>query len=349
MACVTLSSLSNVSNLTMKFRVPPWGLFDLGGYNLALDRRFLSIDDLTHLPHPKWMIEGLFEANSLVMLAGPPGSYKSFLSLDWMMHMVSGRKWNDRETTTGKVLYVLGEGKASLLKRIHAWTFHHKPTDDENARIQSNFRVSFDVPQMAAKSSVDNMLSQLSSEKYEPNVIVVDTFARSFVGLDENGQKDTGLWIEAADRLRQLGYTVIFLHHTAKNTEFGLKYRGSSAIMGAMDTAMTMDRDYQNQTKVVVKVTKQKDHDEGPPMTFSRLIVKPYPDDDEGSVVLVPAPTVIDERFTVEGQAVDASVRQLLSDVRFDSDRARARELSRLFPDISEAAAQSKIVRRRKS
>jgi hypothetical protein len=294
------------------------------------------------------MIEGLFEANSLVMLAGPPASYKSFLALDWMMHMVSGRKWNDRPTATAKVLYVLGEGKSSLLKRVHSWMFHHKPSPEEDALFQSNFRVSFDVPQMASKASVDNMLSQLVAEKYEPNIIVIDTFARSFVGLDENSQKDTGLWIENADRLRQLGYTVIFLHHTAKNTEFGLKYRGSTAIMGAMDTAMTMDRDSQNQTRVAVKVTKQKDHDEGNPMFFSRLIVKPYPDDNEGSIVLVPAPTVMDERFTPEGQAIEVAITRLFNDVSFESDRARARALAAEFPQLTENAAQTRVSKARK-
>ena len=42
-----------------------------------MPNRFLSINDLTHELPPTWLIDGLFEANSLAMLAGPPGSYKS--------------------------------------------------------------------------------------------------------------------------------------------------------------------------------------------------------------------------------------------------------------------------------
>lgn len=310
------------------------------------EKRFLSLDDLTHLPAPTWAIEGMFEKDSLVMIAGPPASYKSFMALDWMMCMVTGRNWLNRHTMRAKVLYVLGEGKASLLKRMQTWMHYHQVTEAERTGIVDNFRVAFDVPQMSMKSSIDNMLAQLQAEQFSPDVIVVDTFARSFVGMDENSQKDTGLWIESADRLRQQGYTVIFLHHTAKNTEFGLKYRGSTAIMGAMDTAMVMDKDYQNHARVVLKVTKQKDHDEGPPLFFNRLIVKPYGPNDEGSIVLTPSMD-IDERYTEEGVAQEQALAELAEDESYKDDAERGRILHSRFQDIS-AEAWEKRLRRRK-
>lgn len=315
---------------------------------MAINNRFLSIDDLTNMPSPKWLIDGLFEMNSLVMLAGPPASYKSFLALDWTLCMATKRKWHGRHTTPAKVLYVLGEGKASLLKRIQAWTHYYNVGKDEIANLKENFRVTFDVPQMASKASVDNLLSGLEHEGFTPDVIVVDTFARSFVGLDENSQKDPGLWVESADRLRQNGYTVIFLHHTAKNTEFGVKYRGSSAIMGAMDTAFTLVRDSQMANRVVLNCTKQKDHDEGDPLYFTRLIVTPDEKDD-GSIVLVPSVRV-DDRFTKEAVEKEAEMRAvidgLMQDGSFESDRSRAKELA-ARTGMTESAAQSRIHRAR--
>lgn len=309
--------------------------------------RFLSIDDLTHLPSPQWLIEGLFEVNSLVMVAGPPASFKSFLAIDWVLSIATGRKWNGKHTVPAKVLYLLGEGKASLLKRLEAWCHYHRVTAAERALLAINFRVTFDVPQLASKSSVDNMLAGLVAEDFQPNVIVVDTFARSFVGLDENSQRDTGLWIESADRLRQLGYTVIFLHHTAKNTEFGLKYRGSTAIMGAMDTAFTLQKDKDVRSLSKLECVKQKDHDEGDPLYFQRVIVRPNPSE-EGSIVLIPS-VKMDERFTPEGQSeekIRTVMTSLIEDMSFDSDRARARELARQT-GITETAAQGRITRHR--
>ncbi len=310
------------------------------------EKRFLSIDDLSHLPKPRWAIDGLFEVNSLVMLCGPPGHYKSFMALDWILSMAVGRKWNHRPTTPAKVLYILGEGKASLLKRIDTWVRFQNLSAEEHARLVDNFRVDFDVAQFASKASVDNMLSQLVTEKFTPSVIVVDTFARSFVGLDENSQKDTGVWIESADRLRQLGMTVIFLHHTAKNTEFGFKFRGSSAIEGALDTSFVLHKDPRSGT-IKLTCTKQKDHDEGNPMYFKTHEVI-GPNGKEDSVVLVPAP-MIDEGYTEEGQKIEEVILKLLADDTFMSDRARARRLKELFPSIpTEAAAQNRIVNARK-
>lgn len=180
---------------------------------------------------------------------------------------------------------------------------------------------------MASKASVDNMLADLEKEDFKPEIIAVDTFARSFVGLDENDAKDTGLWIEQADRLRQLGYGVIFLHHTKKNTEFGTTYRGSTAIMGAMDTAMTLTRDENHCT---MKVTKQKDHDEGPDVRFRRVIVGEI--NGSESCVLVPEMSAeaklkaltIQERFNVK-----EIVAELIEDANYASMRARAEELSK--------------------
>jgi hypothetical protein len=307
-------------------------------------KRFLNLNDLTHLPRPMWAIEGMFEKNSLVMLAGPPASYKSFLALSWLLCMASGKDWCGRKTAPAKVLYVLGEGKSSLLKRVNAWMHYENLTHAEKVRLAENFIVSFEVPQMAVKASLDNMLAELRTEGHEPHVIAIDTFARSFVGLDENSQKDTGLWIESAERLRHLGYTVIFLHHTKKNAEFGLQYRGSTAIMGAMDTAMTMDA---NKKKGIATLTvvKQKDHDEGDPLYFNRTIVQTE-DGDEGSVVLVPA-MKMDERFTEQGMRHDDIMTELMDDSQYDSDRARARKFAELT-GMSETAAQTRVSRKRK-
>lgn len=304
--------------------------------------RFLTLDDLNSMPAPQWLIEGLFERTSLVMLAGPSYSFKSFLLLDWLLCMAAGRNWLGRPTQTCRVGYALGEGKSSLIKRIAAWIKYNNLSPEELVRVKENFRITFEVPQMASKASVDNMLADLEKENFKPDVIAVDTFARSFVGLDENDAKDTGMWVEQADRLRQIGYTVLFLHHTKKNTEFGVAYRGSTAIMGAMDTAMTLVRSESNCT---LTVTKQKDHDEGPALEFKRVLVPISKT--ESSCVLIAAPKVIDSRFTEEDQSdIDAIIDELLEDFDYGSDAARARELSRRMPSLTESSAKMRISRR---
>jgi hypothetical protein len=313
-------------------------------------QRFFTLDDLANLPHPKWRIDGLFDVNSLVMVAGPASSFKSFLVLDWSLSMVTGRPWCDRETAPGKVLYLLGEGKSGFLKRVAAWCDHYAPSPDEEQLLRENFRVSFEVPQLAVNISVKDLLRDLRVEEFTPNVIVIDTFARSFVGMDENSPQDTGLWVEAADKLRQRGFTVIFLHHTKKNTEFGLHYRGSTAIMGAMDTAFTLQRDKTIPNKVVLNCTKQKDHIEPPPIWLERSIVRPA-SGSEGSIVLTPALAPNEEEVAESKEQrlyTDGLIEDLLGDESYVSDRNRAKALAQLI-DVSEAAAQQRISRKRRA
>lgn len=265
------------------------------------------------------------------------------MAIDWMMCLAIGRQWNDRPTSQCKVLYVLGEGRASLLKRIETWCAYNKVTQTEREKIVENFRVSFEVAQLAMKPSVDNMLSGLVDADFKPELIVIDTFSRSFVGLDENAQDTVGLWVESAERLRDLGYTVLILHHTAKSTEFGHKFRGSSVMLGAMDTAILQTRE--GDSKVVLKITKQKDHDEGPPMNFTRLVIK-TDGDEEGSCVLVPM-VFMDERFSPEHSAIEEMGKRLLSDTSFPMDKDRAAILAREF-GLSVEAAQVKLSRIKK-
>lgn len=313
------------------------------------DKRFLSLSDLRNLPKPSWLIEGLFERGSLVMLAGPSYSFKSFLLLDWLLCMASGRKWLGRTTAACKVGYALGEGKSSLLKRVQAWITYNDLSKEEIARIEENFKITFEVPQLASKASTDNMLADLEAEGFKPEVIAVDTFARSMVGMDENDQKDTGLWVEQADRLRQVGYGVIFLHHTKKNTENGTVYRGSTAIIGAMDTAMMLIR---SENTCTLTVTKQKDHDEGAPMKFRRILVG---GGDDQSCVLTPT-VVMDSRHAEPEpnpedigplENVNLVLAEVLEDATYPSDRVRADALAKRT-GISWSAAQSRISRANK-
>ena len=301
--------------------------------------RFFSIDDLTHMPRPTWLIDNLLGSRSIAMLAGPPGCYKSFMARDWMLSMATGRDWAGRAVRCAKSLYILGEGRENLLKRLQVWRGYNNLSSGEEELLSRNFRVTFDMPQMTQKPSVDNLLSSLNEIGFNPDVIVIDTLSRSAVGMDENSQKDMGMWIEQAERLRDLGMTVIIVHHTAKNTEFGHKFRGSSVILGAVDTAILQ---ISQENRVVLKVEKQKDADQGKGMNFNRLIIKQNNDDD-GSIILQPT-MLVDERFDPNYKSIIDMAIKLIGDDTFKTDSERAEILSNEY-GLSMNAAKVKLSR----
>ena len=315
-----------------------------------LAERFLTIDDLGNLPPPKWLIEGLFEQDALVMLVGPPGSFKSFLAIDWALCLASGRKWNGRATAGSRVLYCLGEGKASLLKRINAWVEHHQLDKHERDTLNANFRVTFQVPQLADRRNTQEFSSDLMEDGFNPTVLIIDTLARSFVGKDENSQLDVGLWIDSADHFRQNGVTVLVLHHVMKNTEFGLRYRGSTAWEGALDTGFVIQRNaegFKGMTKL--SSMKQKDHEDPEDIWMRHAQIRPV-SGGEGSIVLVETDKPVDqddEERAAEDAALKTIIDNLMADPTYESDRARARALMEKT-GLVESAAQGRIHRARK-
>lgn len=315
-----------------------------------MDNRFLTIEDLGNLPAPKWLIEDLFEKDALVMLVGPPGSFKSFLAIDWALSLATGRPWNGRTTEPSRVLYALGEGKASLLKRIEAWIWRNQLSREERNLLNANFRVTFAVPQLAITRDVNEFLGDLDTDGFSPNLFIVDTLARSYVGKSENDPLDVGIWVESADKLRQRGMAVLVLHHTKKNTEFGLQYRGSTAFLGAMDTAFTLERSPEGHKGFArLHCSKQKDHAEPEDIWMNWEHVRP-PQAIEGSIVLVETqrPGLEEEAEENAKEAeIDQLILNLLGDASFDSDRARARALASAT-NMLEGTAQSRISRARR-
>src|SRR5204863_2612559 len=111
-----------------------------------------------------------------------------------------------------------------------------------------------------------------------PAMVVIDTFARSAVGIDENHARDVGLWIDAVRVLQQrLGkdgkdVDMVALHHAQKgNAEGGaVRERGSSAFIGATDTVIRLKRDG---TKVAVHCEKMKDAAHFKPFTLYLKVV----------------------------------------------------------------------------
>ncbi len=107
-------------------------------------------------------------------------------------------------------------------------------------------------------------------EHGEPELIVIDTLARSMGASDENSTKDMGAMIRAVDFCRDAyDCTVLAVHHTGHSSAAKDRARGSSALLGAVDAEFKVEKwgdDANN--KVEVKFTKMKDAMTPEPMNF---------------------------------------------------------------------------------
>ena len=216
-----------------------------------------TLGELRATPPPSYMVADYLIENSFAVLVGAPASYKSFVAIDWALSIAHGVDWNDRPTRQGAVLYLAMEGQAGLATRAEAW-HRERQLDDTDVPFycvtQPLGMAMPDAPDVnLLKQSIDEILGGV-----KPTLIICDTLARSFSssgGAEENSATDMGLFVRSADLLREwYDCTFLVVHHVSK--QGGM--RGSSALLGAVDTAIECRRDADSQ-KMRLMVSKQKD------------------------------------------------------------------------------------------
>ncbi|MEW5929209.1 MAG: helicase RepA family protein [Gemmatimonadota bacterium] len=219
--------------------------------------RLLDEAELSALPDPTWLIEGIIPEAGFAELHGPPGTYKSFLAVDLAMSVATGCEWAGRAVKQGPVVYVAAEGASGYKLRVPSWR-SAKGTEDGAA-----FHLFPDPVQLLDSREVERFLSLLREKNVDPVLIVVDTLSRCFVGEDENSAKSMSLLVGAVDRLRrETGATVLLIHHTNKT---GKAERGSIALRGAVDMLMAITR---SADSITLRCLKMKDAPEFTPMHF---------------------------------------------------------------------------------
>lgn len=198
--------------------------------------RVLTRNQLSQLPTPEPLIDNTLDRRTVAMLVGGWGTGKTFVALDWSLCIATGKAWQGRTTQQGSVVYVAAEGAYGLNQRVESWevAWQHDVPDQ-----------AFHVVPVAveiAKRDVTHLISVC--REIRPSLVVVDTFARCAIGLDENSAKDAGLFVRGLDRIKDSldGGTVLTVHHTGKDRK---TTRGSSALEGAMDTVYQIEGDAQ--------------------------------------------------------------------------------------------------------
>ncbi|WP_417521002.1 AAA family ATPase [Marinobacter sp.] len=215
--------------------------------------RFISGAELiVNIAPVQWLVERYIEVNAMVILFGEPGVGKSFVALDMACCIATGEAWQGFPVKQGMVFYIAGEGHAGIGRRLGAWC-KYRGVKLENIMI-SNTAVA--LTEIENVEAMVRMIRKLTSEHGAPALIVVDTLARNFGGLDENSNKDMGLFVQHMDRLKhELQTTVLIVHHTGQGNKD--RARGASALKGAVDIEHRVEA--RAGGTIALQTTKMKD------------------------------------------------------------------------------------------
>ena len=230
--------------------------------------------------HQEAIVKGLLLAASLVVIYGESNSGKTFLALDLALAIAAGIPWRGRRTRAGLVIYVAGEGAASVRSRVAAYRKSNPQTPADLP-----FAILPQAVDFLSQESISALILAIQAAQSKcglaPVFIVIDTYARALVGGDENSTQDTGKAVSGADRIRiETGACVGFVHHAGKDPSKGA--RGSSALRAATDTEILVEGVIGPRTATV---SKQRDLESGQIMAFELTAVQIGTDPEDGSSI----------------------------------------------------------------
>lgn len=222
-----------------------------------------------------WTIKGVVPAESLGLIFGGSGTFKSFIALDMALHVAHGLPWLGRKTVEGPVLYLAAEGGAGLWRRIDAWHRARK------LRWQ-------DAPLYVIPMPVDLMRDALLvtdaalSVGVTPTLAIIDTLSQTFSGEENSANEVAGYLAEIGLMLRATWRAAVaVVHHSGHlATE---RPRGSSALRANVDWMFGV---YRDNTEMLATLTCEKQKD-GEPFADASFALTPLElgHDGDGDVI----------------------------------------------------------------
>lgn len=216
-----------------------------------------------------WLIQGFIETDSLALLFGDPGTFKSFLAIAFACCVASGKDFFGHKVKKGVVVFIAGEGMNGLARRFKAWAIRNQVELKDLLLFVSTMPTGLCDPERV--KFVLDAVANIAVIHGEPLLVVVDTVSRNYGAGDENSTRDMVQFISGCDAIRtQYGATVLLVHHCGLMDK--TRSRGNMALKGALDAEYRLDKDESGVIRF--EATKMKDADYPPPTAFKPAVVE---------------------------------------------------------------------------
>lgn len=207
-----------------------------------------TLAEMRKRPKPTPLIDRFYMAGGVSTVFSAPSAGKTCYLVDQACHVALGREWMGRAVQGGPVVYLAAEGGSGIMGRFDAWIQTHNGGED----IPSLYVIP-EAAQLLEDADRTELLAQLRSLPEPPVWVIIDTVSQTSAGADENSNSDMRDYVTALTAIRSAtGAHVTCVHHSLKNGE---GYRGASALIGNVDTAIEITRSDDDST---VKCYKQQ-------------------------------------------------------------------------------------------
>lgn len=323
----------------------------------AMIDRMLTPEQIRALPKPRPLVQGLLDLKTTTWLIGRPKSTKSFVALDIAAHVALGLSWQGRRVHQGRVVYIVAEGSQGIGLRVEAWEREYGPIKDLLV-LPEPVRANERTGRFGQTAPGQWSVLVEACHRLAPVLVIIDTQARVTGGLNENDNGDMSYYAEQADRIKEAcGACVLTVHHMGRS---GINARGASAIDGAQDGELRVERASDDAMLITLHVDAQKDMAAEKPLTIALRRsdggISPEGRDLSSLVLVRPAdgaPLFQDPEPTAEMLAAnDATARaSLLYRIILDrfnaGDGGTKAEIRQAFCDAREIAVMGPAARRK--
>lgn len=253
--------------------------------------------------HGLWLMKGLLPSQGLGVLHGHPGSGKTFLALDWALHIALGREWQGRKVKQGLVVYLSAEGQRGLKNRIAAFKKHYGISNAPVAVIP----VAIDMQALDADVNrlIDAVRAAEAHYGEQAVLVVIDTVSKTFGAGKENTDDMVGYVANCERVAAEFESLTLAVHHRPKDSE-SEDPRGHSSLKGGSECVILVEA---GETKKV-RVSKQKDGEDGLEMLFKLKVIE-LGQDEDGDAVTSCIVEATDVDATPRGDVPEAKAARL--------------------------------------
>jgi putative DNA primase/helicase len=235
----------------------------------------------------KWLIKGYVpEGEGTSMIFGPTGCGKTFITLDMLLHIATGKPWHGHKVKQAGVAYFCGEGYGGLKNRIDAWCLKSNVDPDS----LKNFYICRWPVDLNDPVEMKKYMEQIEKLSGLVGLAAIDTLNRFFSG-DENKADDIHALLDVCEDISLAlgGVHELIVHHTGIASEKENRARGNPALKGAMQVELMVMKN-PDTGQILLKQTKQKDMEMMPDkfFTLSKVMLPYYDEDGEQCSSVVP-------------------------------------------------------------
>lgn len=210
--------------------------------------KYLSVLDILNFQKSeKFLIKDMIYPNTVNCITSPPSGFKSIISMYMAICVSQGKPFFGYETQKGPVLIIDNENNHSIIKSRYEALIKGLKLNKEEIDIRYLLREG----KMDDNTFVANVMNYVKENNIK--LVIIDTLLRSH-SLEENSSKDMNFLYDQFCRLLINDAAVFFLHHTSKDG----RYRGSSDILGQVDSMFELEREKDGSSKFRLTNTKNR-------------------------------------------------------------------------------------------